>query len=68
MARLQALGQVVGKLPHEAATRAGPNFAAVPFVVPAMVLTAAAARALEHVVDDPTESLGYLVVARKRGE
>ncbi|MCC6665820.1 MAG: class I SAM-dependent methyltransferase [Polyangiaceae bacterium] len=67
VARLQALGQVVGKLPHEAATRAGPNLAAVPFVVPAMIFTAAAARALEHVVDDPTESLGYLVVARKRG-
>jgi hypothetical protein len=32
-----------------------------------MIFTAAAARALEHVVDDPTESLGYLVVARKRG-
>ena len=66
VARLQALGQLVGKLPHEATTRSGPNLAALPLVVPAMLLTAATARALEHVVKDPTESLGYLVVARRR--
>ncbi len=66
VARLQALGQLVGKLPHEATTRSGPNLAALPLVVPAMLLTAATARVLEHVVKDPTESLGYLVVARRR--
>ena len=65
-ARLDGLGQLVGKLPHEATRRTVPRLWTLPMVIPAMLATAGAARVLERVIDDPTESLGFLVVARRR--
>jgi SAM-dependent methyltransferase len=65
-ARLDGVGQLLGKLPHEATRRPMPRLWALPLVIPAMLATASAARMLEHVVDDPSESLGFLIVARRR--
>src|SRR5580658_2251280 len=47
--RLDALGQALGKVGHEAAARAGPRYWAIPLVVPAMVTLSVGARVLDRV-------------------
>lgn len=65
-ARLDGIGQMMGKLPHEASRRTVPRFWTLPVVIPAMLATATSARLLERVIDDPSESLGFLVVAKRQ--
>jgi SAM-dependent methyltransferase len=66
VARVGQLAQRMGKLPHEAPQGEGVRWWTLPAVGPAVVSIAAAARVLDHWLDDPEESLGYLVVARPR--
>jgi SAM-dependent methyltransferase len=63
--RLQGLGQAVGKFGHEREATRGPRWALVPFAVPAMVTLAAVGRVMDRVLDDPTEAIGYVVVAER---
>jgi SAM-dependent methyltransferase len=64
VARVGALAQGMGKLGHEAPSRAGVRWWTLPAVGPAVVGIAGAARVLDRVLFDPEESLGFLVVAR----
>jgi SAM-dependent methyltransferase len=66
VARLDVLAQRMGKLGHEDRRGASPRYWTMPFVLPTMVALSAAARVLDRVVPDGTESLGYMVLARRR--
>jgi len=63
--RLHGLGQLVGKFGHEPGATRGPRWALVPLAVPAMVSLAAAGRLMDRVLNDPTEAIGYVVVAER---
>jgi SAM-dependent methyltransferase len=66
VARVGQLAQRMGKLPHEAPQGEGVRWWTLPAVGPAVVSIAAGARLLDRWLDDPDESLGYLVLARPR--
>jgi SAM-dependent methyltransferase len=63
--RLESVAQASGKLGHEGPTHARPRFWALPAVLPAIVVMSLGARVLDHALPEPTESLGFLVLARK---
>jgi SAM-dependent methyltransferase len=66
VAHLQGLGRLLGKMGHEPSEHGDRlRFWALPAVLPAMVGIAAAAHVLDRVAHDPTESLGYLVIAER---
>jgi SAM-dependent methyltransferase len=68
VARLQALGRLVGKMGHEPSSfGGGTRLWTLPAVLPSMIGIATAARILDRLAPDPTEALGYLVVARRTG-
>jgi SAM-dependent methyltransferase len=64
-ARLQGLAQALGKGGHEPTDQAKPRLWALPMVAPAMASISALARVLDRVAPDPTEALGYLLVAER---
>jgi SAM-dependent methyltransferase len=64
--RLDRLGQVLGKLGHEARADGQLRIWALPLVVGGMVGVAAGARILDRALPDDTETLSYLLLARKR--
>jgi len=66
VARVTAVGQQLGKLGHEGANVDAPRLWTLPVVAPAMAAVALAARALDRVAPDPTETLGYVVLAEPR--
>jgi len=66
VARIGQLAQRMGKLPHEAPQAAGVRWWTLPVVGPSVVSIAAGARLLDRWLEDPEESLGYLVLARPR--
>jgi SAM-dependent methyltransferase len=66
VARLGQLAQLMGKLGHEAPQRQGVRWWTLPLVGPSMVSIAAGARLMDRYFFDPEESLGYLVLARRR--
>lgn len=57
--------QAIGKCSHEASSGGGFSLR-LPLVAPAMFATAWTARRLDKLLPDPTESLGFLVVGRRR--
>ncbi|MDP9034638.1 MAG: class I SAM-dependent methyltransferase [Myxococcota bacterium] len=61
--RLQGFGQQLGKGAHEPTNAERPRLWTVPLLGPPMVGISAAARLLDRYVKDPTETLGFLVVA-----
>ncbi|HJV21891.1 MAG TPA: class I SAM-dependent methyltransferase [Holophagaceae bacterium] len=63
--RLGAQVQQAGGLTYERPIRLRPRYWALPIVVPAIVLVVALARLLEHLDHDPSDTLGYLLIARK---
>jgi SAM-dependent methyltransferase len=63
LARLQGLGQLLGKMGHEPTQNGRARLWTLPAVMPAMAGIAGIARVLDRVARDPTEALGYLVVA-----
>lgn len=67
VARMGGVAQRMGKLGHEAASTETPRLWSLPVVAPAMTLVSLSARILDRVAPDPTETLGYLVLARRRG-
>jgi SAM-dependent methyltransferase len=58
--------QKLGGLGYEARTFEAPRYWTLPVAAPAMALIAAAARVLDLVDPDDSETLGYLFIARKR--
>ncbi|HKQ68553.1 MAG TPA: class I SAM-dependent methyltransferase [Polyangiaceae bacterium] len=65
VARLQSLGQSVGKLGHEASDAPRTRWWTTPFVVPTMAGIAVSARLLERLLHDPQSALGFLIVAKR---
>jgi SAM-dependent methyltransferase len=63
VAHAGAIGQGVGKLGHEGAIAEAPRLWTLPIVAPAIAAVAVAARALDRIAPDPSESLGFLLLA-----
>jgi len=66
VARVAGMAQGLGKLGHEQANTQRPRFWTFPFVAPALVGIAAGARALDSLLFDPEETMGFMVLARHR--
>jgi SAM-dependent methyltransferase len=64
VARLSQLAQGMGKLGHEGSSRERVRWWAVPVVAPSMIAISTSARVLDRFLHDPTEALGFAVVAR----
>jgi SAM-dependent methyltransferase len=67
IARMQGLAQSLGKLGHEASSQSPPRLWLLPVVFPAMLGISAGARIFDRLVDESTEALSFLVLARKLG-
>jgi len=67
VAQIGSVAQMMGKLPHEEAVERSARLWTLPVIVPAMVGFAFCGRVMDKVFPDPTETLGFLVIA-KRGE
>jgi SAM-dependent methyltransferase len=65
VARIGGLAQAMGKLSHEGKTTKPVRFWTLPFVGPSMLGISAAARVMDRVANDPEETLGFLVIARR---
>ncbi len=65
---LEALGQALGKVGHEASAASGPRLWTIPFVVPAMATLSAGARVLDRLLPDPVEAHGFTTIARHTGQ
>jgi SAM-dependent methyltransferase len=65
VARIDAVAQAMGKLGHEKSSDRSVRWWTLPWVGPSMVTIAAGARALDRVLPDPTETLGFVLVARR---
>jgi SAM-dependent methyltransferase len=63
--RLGAEVQKVGGFGYEQQIKQKPRYWALPVVAPAIVATAAAARVLDKVDHDETDTIGYLLIAEK---
>jgi SAM-dependent methyltransferase len=63
--RISGAAQAMGKLGHEAGAVERPRLWTLPLVAPAMVAVSAAARVLDRALPDPTETLGFTLVARR---
>jgi SAM-dependent methyltransferase len=66
IARAGGLAQSMGKLPHEGARSEPPRAWTLPFVAPAMLGLSSGARVMDHLLHDPEEAFGFLIIARKR--
>jgi SAM-dependent methyltransferase len=65
VAQVGGLAQTMGKLSHEQTARGGGRLWTLPVVAPAMMGLALWARVLDRVLPDPTEMLGFTVLARR---
>jgi SAM-dependent methyltransferase len=65
VARFGAVAQQLGKLGHEARAREQPRLWTLPVVAPAMASIALWARVLDRVLEDDSETLGFLLLARR---
>jgi SAM-dependent methyltransferase len=65
VARIGGLAQALGKLSHEGEAIERVRFWTLPFVGPSMLGISAAARVLDRLANDPEETLGFLIVARR---
>jgi SAM-dependent methyltransferase len=68
VARIQGVAQALGKLSHESTAGKGNGVRlwTLPFVVPTMGMISLAARAADRVMPDPTETLSFLALVRRR--
>lgn len=66
VARIGGLAQAMGKLPHEGRAVAHARIWTLPLVGPLMVGLAGSARVLDRIAPDDEETLGFLIVARRR--
>jgi SAM-dependent methyltransferase len=63
--RLAGVAQATGKMGHENPSATRPRYWALPAVLPAIVVMSAGARVLDRAVPEPSESLGFMLLARK---
>ena len=68
VARIQGVAQSLGKLSHESTAGKGNGVRlwTLPFVVPAMGMISLAARAADRLMPDPTETLSFLALLKKK--
>jgi SAM-dependent methyltransferase len=66
VAKVGGLAQAMGKLSHENTTREAPRMWALPFVGAAMAAIAGTARVMDRLAPEPDETLGFVVLARRR--
>lgn len=66
VARIQGVAQSLGKLSHESSNANTTRVWTLPFVVPAMTMISLAARAADRFMPDPTETLSFLALLRKK--
>jgi len=66
VARLGGFAQAVGKLSHEGQAAAAMRVWTLPLVAPLMLSLSSGARVLDHLLPEPDEGLGFLIVARHR--
>ncbi len=66
VARIDAAAQAIGKLGHEEGSKRRVRWWTLPWVAPTMGAIALGARALDRVLPDPTETLGFCLVAERR--
>jgi SAM-dependent methyltransferase len=59
--------QRLGGYGHEEEIADAPRWWALPLIAPAVVASTAVTRLLERIDPDPSDTLGYLMVARKKG-
>lgn len=57
----------MGKLGHEQSALVRPRYWALPLVAPTMVAISLGARVLDRVLNEPDETLGFLIVAQRAG-
>ena len=65
VAHIDAVAQSLGKLGHERVADRSARWWTVPMVAPTMASIALGARVLDRVLPDPTEALGFVLVARR---
>jgi SAM-dependent methyltransferase len=66
VARIGALAQAMGKLQQEGSVGQAPRFWAFPLVAPMMIGLSAGARVLDRTFEEPDESLGFMILARRK--
>jgi SAM-dependent methyltransferase len=66
IARIGGLAQAMGKLSHESPAQASPRFWTLPLIGPVMVGLSGGARVLDRLAPDAEESMGFLIVARRK--
>jgi SAM-dependent methyltransferase len=66
VARIGGLAQAMGKLSHEASAQPPSRVWTLPLVAPLMVGLSGGARVMDRFFEDPDESLGFLILARRR--
>jgi SAM-dependent methyltransferase len=67
VAQIGGVAQMLGKLSHEQASSRGARLWTLPLVAPAMLGLAFWGRVLDRILPDPTETLGFLVIATRNG-
>jgi SAM-dependent methyltransferase len=65
VAQIGSVAQMMGKLPHEQRAEQGTRLWTLPVVAPMMLGFAFCGRVLDRVMPDPTEMLGFLVIAKR---
>jgi SAM-dependent methyltransferase len=65
VAQIDAMAQAMGKLGHEKSSNRSVRWWTLPWVAPTMGAIAFGARALDRVLPDPTETLGFCLVAER---
>jgi SAM-dependent methyltransferase len=66
LGRLDAIAQQMGRMCHENARSLPPRYWALPVVLPAMGTVSGAARLLDRIAPDGTETLSYLAFGHRR--
>jgi len=66
VARLGGFAQAMGKLPHEARAVLSARAWTLPVVAPTMLGLSGAARILDRIAPDDEETLGFVIVARRK--
>jgi len=66
VARIGSVAQSIGKLPHEGSQAEAPRLWTFPLVAPVMVGLSAGARVLDRVLEEPDESMAFVILARRK--
>lgn len=66
VARIGSVAQSMGKLPHEGSVVQAPRLWTFPLVAPVMVGLSAGARVLDRVLEEPDESMAFIILARRK--